>query len=594
MTCNIYFEPIGHLVSGIKGETIYTASLRAGISLGSICGGKSSCGHCKVRILSGKCSPITKNEKMHITEEEIRDGYRLACNTRILSDLIIGIPQITLAEPRLQLIGIEPKIKVDPVISVYNLNLSAPSLENPLPDWENIINNLDVHYNLRNLKLDIHLLRDLPLIVQNLKREISVSIRGKEIIGVCKKKEKHLGIAIDLGTTKIAAYLVDLFTGETLKVRGIINPQIVFGGDIMTRITYAMKNGVKDLNLAVCSCINDLLRDFLEDSNVIDEIVIVGNTVMHHLLLGLPVEQLGKAPYVPVIRQAMDVKAREVGFNMIPGANVHLLPNIAGYVGSDHVAMLLATEIYKSNKIIIGIDIGTNTEVALSVNGEISSLSCASGPAFEGARIKHGMRAAKGAIEKVNISNNEVSFKTIGDIAPVGICGSGIVDTISQLRQERIIDQRGRLQIHDLIRKTDNGREFILVSEIISGTKQDIVITQNDISEIQFAKAAIRTGINILLNSFGITEEHIDQIIIAGAFGSYINIESAVGIGMFPSIPLNRFTQVGNAAGIGAKIALISKKHRSIANVIANNVKYIELTIHPEFSREFSHSLQIP
>jgi uncharacterized 2Fe-2S/4Fe-4S cluster protein (DUF4445 family) len=594
MTFNIYFEPIGHLISAIKGDTIYSASIRAGLSLSSICGGKSTCGRCKVRILSGKCSSITKNEQLHLSKEEIGDGYRLACNTRILSDLKISIPQITLAEPRLQLKGIEPKIEIDPIISVHNLVLSTPSLENPIPDWEDIINNLESQYNLSNLKVDIHLLREINSIVQDLKREISVTIRKNEIIGVCKKSKKHLGVAIDLGTTKIAIYLVDLFTGETLNTRGIINPQIIYGEDIMTRISYAMKKGVKDLSLAVSNNINYLVRDFLKDSIEIDEMVIVGNTVIHHLLLGLPVEQLGKAPYVPIIRQAMDIKARELGFNVAPHAYIHLLPNIAGFIGSDHVAMLLATEIDKSNKNVIGIDIGTNTEVALSVKGELSSLSCASGPAFEGARIKHGMRAAKGAIEKVNIKNSTINYKVIGDIAPIGICGSGILDIISQLRHEKIIDQRGRLQNHDLTRKTDNGQEFVVVPKNNSGTMQDIVVTQNDIGEIQLAKAAIRTGINILLNEFGITEEQIDQIIVAGAFGTYINIESAIRVGMLPSIPLNRFSQVGNAAGIGAKLALVSKRHRSIANKIAKKVKYIELTIHPKFSHEFSHSLQIP
>jgi uncharacterized 2Fe-2S/4Fe-4S cluster protein (DUF4445 family) len=204
------------------------------------------------------------------------------------------------------------------------------------------------------------------------------------------------------------------------------------------------------------------------------------------------------------------------------------------------------------------------------------------------------MRAAKGAIEKVNIKNSTINYKVIGDIAPIGICGSGILDIISQLRHEKIIDQRGRLQNHDLTRKTDNGQEFVVVPKNNSGTMQDIVVTQNDIGEIQLAKAAIRTGINILLNEFGITEEQIDQIIVAGAFGTYINIESAIRVGMLPSIPLNRFSQVGNAAGIGAKLALVSKRHRSIANKIAKKVKYIELTIHPKFSHEFSHSLQIP
>ncbi|NVM35938.1 MAG: DUF4445 domain-containing protein [Candidatus Lokiarchaeota archaeon] len=591
----IDFEPIGLRIPCMKGDTIFDAARKAGIPIISYCGGKTICGRCKIRIMNGNVSAISNNEKNLLSEEEITNNYRLACTMRVLSDLKIEIPPESLATiQRLQLLGKEPQLSLDPVITKYEVKLQESSLENPLADWENLHKFLEDKYGFKNLRPDISLLQNLSSKIRNENWEFSTIVRNDEVIGITKSDEDLYGIAIDIGTTKLAVYLIDLHSGKTLAIQGAMNPQIAYGEDVMSRISYAMENGVDHLRNCLLNTLNRLIQQLTGNPEKVVDVTIVGNTAMHHLFIGLPVKQLGRAPYLPAIVHSLDVKARELGLNVAKGAFIHLLPNVAGFVGADHVAMLLATEIYKASKCTIGIDIGTNTEVALSVNGDIASLSCASGPAFEGARIKHGMRAGNGAIEKVNIKNNKIDFEVIGDVAPIGICGSGILDTISQLLQNRIIDQRGRLQDHDLVSQRKANREFILVPKKNTGIEKDIVVTQNDISEIQLAKAAIRVGINILLEKCGINEEEIENMVIAGAFGTYINVESAIKIGMFPSIPLYRFTQVGNAAGIGAKLALISNEHRSIAGNIANRVRYIELTTHPKFTREFSHALQFP
>ncbi|NVM19799.1 MAG: DUF4445 domain-containing protein [Candidatus Lokiarchaeota archaeon] len=591
----IDFEPIGLRIPCMKGDTVFDAAGKAGIPLISYCGGKTICGRCKIRIMNGNVSTITENEKNLLSEEEIANNYRLACTMRVLSDLRILIPPESLeAIQQLQLLGKEPQMSLDPVITRCEVKLQESSLENPLADWENLQEFLEDKCGFKNLRPDISLLQNLSSNLRNKNWEISAIVRDDEVIGITKSNEDFYGISIDIGTTKLAVYLVDLQSGQTIIIQGAMNPQIAYGEDVMTRISYAIQNGGDQLKNCLLNTLNQLIQELTGNPEKVVDVTIVGNTAMHHLFIGLPVKQLGRAPYLPVTVQSLNFKARELGLNVAQGAYIHLLPNVAGFVGADHVAMLLATEIYKTSKNTIAIDIGTNTEVALSVNGDIASLSCASGPAFEGAGIKHGMRAGNGAIEKVDIKNNKIDFKVIGDVPPTGICGSGILDTISQLRQQRIIDQRGRLQDHDLVIKIKASREFILASKEKTGIEKDIVVTQNDINEIQLAKAAIRTGINILLKEYGINEEEIENVVIAGAFGTSINVESAINIGMFPSIPLNLFTQVGNAAGVGAKLALISKTHRSIAGNIASGVRYVELTTHPQFTREFSHSLRFP
>jgi uncharacterized 2Fe-2S/4Fe-4S cluster protein (DUF4445 family) len=315
--------------------------------------------------------------------------------------------------------------------------------------------------------------------------------------------------------------------------------------------------------------------------------VVVGNTAIHHLFLGLPVKQLGLSPYVPAIDTELDVKARELGLKFASGAYVHLLPNIAGYVGADHVAMLLATRLADQDGITLAIDIGTNTEICLNHKGTLTSVSCASGPAFEGAHIKYGMRAAPGAIEHARLEGNQLDIQTIGNEPPVGICGSGLLDIVAQLRMNNVIERGGKMGQHPLVKKRNGKPEFLLAER---ADLEPVTLSQKDVRELQLAKAAIRLGIQALVENAGLQEDDIEHVIIAGAFGTFIDVKSAITIGMLPDLPLERFTQVGNAAGTGARLALISKSEREKASQIARMDGYIELAQVPDFSRKFAEA----
>jgi uncharacterized 2Fe-2S/4Fe-4S cluster protein (DUF4445 family) len=375
-----------------------------------------------------------------------------------------------------------------------------------------------------------------------------------------------------------------------------MNPQIAYGEDIITRLARISESTseARHMQEVVIEALNQMAIDLCASVNdqpeQILEAVVVGNTAMHHLLLRLPVQQLALSPFLPAVSGALDIKAREIGFRMASGAYVHLLPNIAGFVGADHVAMLLATEIWKADGVALALDIGTNTEVALASSGEITSVSCASGPAFEGAHIKDGMRAATGAIERLRLVEDRIEYQTIGGAPPVGLCGSGILDAMAQLYSAGVLDTSGRMSGHPRVRCVAGQREFVLVDEEERGGRSAITITQQDVRQLQLAKGAIRTGIQVLLRAKGHSEQDIQQVVIAGAFGSYIDVASAVAIGMLPQLPLDRFRQVGNAAGMGAKMALISGSKRAEAQRIARRVQYIELGTAPGFAQTFAEA----
>jgi uncharacterized 2Fe-2S/4Fe-4S cluster protein (DUF4445 family) len=408
-----------------------------------------------------------------------------------------------------------------------------------------------------------------------------------------------VGLAVDVGTTKLAGYLVDLQNGRTVASKGMMNPQIAYGEDVITRINRARSapSEAQRMQDLVMQALNELALDLCaeigaEPHQIVD-VVVVGNTAMHHLLLRLPAEQLALAPYVASVSDALDVKARDLGLKVAPGAYVHLLPNVAGYVGADHVAMLLAIQAPKLGGTVLALDIGTNTEVCLIHNGAMSSVSCASGPAFEGAHIKCGMRAAAGAIESLRLVDDRPEYHTVGGGAPAGLCGSGILDALAQLYLRGIVDRTGRMGIHPRIRDTDGHREFVIVTEGVRGGAQAITLTQRDVRELQLAKGAMRTGIQVLLEVNSLEDDDIEQVIIAGAFGSYINVASAVAIGMLPPLPLQRFRQVGNAAGTGARLALISLGQRREAQEIARQVRYVELGSVPRFGQVFAESMYL-
>ncbi len=604
MTFHIEFEPVGRRGECPSDQSLLDCARQLGVDLVNLCGGAGTCGRCKVQVLEGQVSELLPKEREFLTPQELAAGYRLACRAIPLSDCKVGVPPESLTAPqRTQVEGQEVAVTVEPPVRVYPVQLTSPALENGdlRSDAKRLLDTLEQQHQIKNCDADIGVLRGLSPQVRDDNWQVNAAVRddNQEVVALISRFRRPLGLAVDLGTTKIAGYLVDLEGGRTLASRGMMNPQIAYGEDLIARMTHANKGSTEAAQLQnmVVETFNQIAADMCAEADAdpaeIVEAVVVGNTAMHHLFLRLPVDQLARAPYVPAVESALDVKARDVGLNIAPGAYVHLLPNIAGYVGADHVAMLLATEIAQAEGVVLALDIGTNTEVCLVNHGVMTSVSCASGPAFEGAHIKHGMRAAKGAIERVRLVDDHIEYQTIGGAPPVGLCGSGILDGLAELYRAGIVSARGKLGEHPRVRANsgDGIREFVLVSEQERGGQPAVTITQKDVRELQLAKGAMRAGVQILLEAQGLSEEEIDRVIIAGAFGTYIDVSSAMAIGMLPRLPVDRFRQVGNAAGMGAKLALISRSKRNEAQEIARRVGYIELAIEPSFMRIFAQAM---
>jgi uncharacterized 2Fe-2S/4Fe-4S cluster protein (DUF4445 family) len=600
----IIFQPVGRRVTTELGKSILIAAQDAGIALASICGGVGICDSCRIRLINGLLTDPTLEEQAIYSEKELQSGFRLACQSYPLSDLIIEIlPESLTAPQRLQLEGQAQLVKLDPPVVPFELNIPEPSTSDLRADSMRVRESLVEKGISPPIEITFPVLDTMSPLLRSYNWRTTVAMRNNHVIAFLPVGSPLLGLAVDVGTTKLAAYLCDLHTGEILAKTGAMNPQTAFGEDVISRISYSDNNssGSKVLQTRLIETLNHMIEElcrYAENKgpsitrDQIVEAVVVGNTAMHHLFAGLPVHQLGVAPYVPAVSEPLDLATQHIGLKIASGARIHLPSNIAGYVGADHVAMLLSTGLSSASKTTIALDIGTNTEITLLHNNELLSCSCASGPAFEGAHIQAGMRAAPGAIERVQVIQGKLRIQTIDNLNPIGICGSGILDAIACMLQIGAIDHRGSfISDHPAIRQNDKKREFVLVDYQRSGNGRDIVVTRQDINEIQLAKGAIRSGVEVLLEYAGISADVIEDFIIAGAFGTYINVPSAIQIGMFPPLPLNRFHQVGNAAGAGARQMLLSMEQRHLAEEIAKRVNYIELSNYPNFTNIFSKSL---
>lgn len=594
----IDFEPIGRRLTCAAGTTLLDAARQAGVVLSAICGGKGICGRCVVRVMHGRVSPPDLAEEAELGSSEIAAGWRLACQTKIRGDVRVHVPPASLVTAqRTQTEGQTSDVELSPAVRALNMELPAPTLQDPRSDAVRLRDALGVP----GLTLGAPVLRRLPDELRALSFRTAVFLRGSSVVAIRPHGTSALGLAVDLGTTKLAGYLVDLASGETLASAGAMNPQIAFGEDVMARIGHAMGHaqGAEQLRHAIVRGLNDMARGLCDrvDRDVLDiaDGVVVGNTAMHHLFLGLPVRQLGLAPHVAAESAGLDLPAGDVGLDLAPGACVHLLPNIAGFVGADHVAMLLASGLPERSGVALGMDIGTNTEISLVAHGRHLACSAASGPAFEGAHITHGMRAGPGAIEEVLIRGGQVTVKTIGDVAPGGLCGSGILDLVAQMRRAGLLTARGAMLgegSHPRVRRGRRGLEIVVVPASDNGDRE-ITFSREDVNEIQLAKGAIRAGVSILLERAGVTEADIDQVIIAGAFGTYLNVQSGIDIGMFPRVDRRRFQQVGNAAGAGARLALLSTAQRERARRLVQRVEYVELTAEKGFASRLTPALRL-
>ena len=610
-------EPVGRRVEVAAGDSLLDAARAAGVDVVAVCGGEGWCYTCVVRPVGGTCSPVTAVERDGLSPERLAAGYRLACQCEPRSDVSVEIPPESLAtQQRLQLEGAEVECTPEPLVTLLDVILAPASLHDLRADVTRLRDAVtetggerpsfpyailqSLSDKLRTQEWAVRLgLRRLD--VEDGRVEGRAERPGCEVVAVLPVGAPLLGLAVDIGTTKIAAYLLDLATGHTLAKAGAVNPQIAYGEDVLSRIRYTFDHadGRATLQSRVAGALNELVTELSAQAGAsrhqIADAVIVGNTAMNHLFAGLPVRQLGLAPYVPAVSDPLDIRARELGLELAPGAYVHLPANIAGYVGADHVAMALGTGAWETDRTLVAVDIGTNTEVTVTKGGRIWSCSCASGPAFEGAHIHDGMRAVPGAIERVQIAEGGTPHvRTIENQPPVGICGSGILDAVSELLRVGILDRKGNMRADAPRVSRANGMlQYELAVPPDTGHERAVVVTREDVNEIQLAKAAIRAGVEILLLEAGAGYPEIEEFIVAGAFGSYLDIGNSVRIGLFPPLPVSHFKQVGNAAGAGARQMLMSAARRRTAAEKARQAAYVELTVHRGFAKRYMQALYL-
>jgi len=594
----ICFKPQNKCLDVSESETVYRASLKLGISIDSICGGLGICGKCRVKVLKNGLSEPSERELRILGLENIRKGFRLACQAKVLSYTEVEIPAKRVLTT--VIMGYEPEISLEPAVVKMMIKREQVTLTSKhastLETIEKAVGK-EICTSLNTLKT---LAKELPgklcLIIYRYKN-------SDELIDVFPEEIKPYGLALDLGTTKIAMYLVDLESGKTLVAEAFENPQVIYGDDVISRIAYAKDHGVKEMQKMLIKEINNFLvklyktREF-NPRNIV-EVVAVGNAVMHHIFLGINTEKLGKAPYEVVVRKPLVLTASELELAVNSKAKIYMPPLVRGFIGSDSLMGVLLLKLAERKGTYMFLDIGTNTEVYISKNGEIFAASTASGPAFEGGHIKHGMKAFEGAIDHVTIDPETLDpeISVIGNILPAGICGSGIIDAIAEMLKAKIIDHTGKFTIknHKRIRYYySEGYAYILAFKNETSIGEDIVITQKDIREVQKAKAAIQTAYKILSSKLGVSRKNIDEIYVAGSFGFYMNPENAITIGLLPEVNANKVRIVGNTAGSGARVLLKNIKWRTKAEKIAKNINYVELAAEPEFSKIFVSTTYFP
>lgn len=588
-----------------EGSNLLEAAAGAGVAVEGNCGGKGSCGKCKVKLTPKSPAAPTDTEIKFLSAGDLEKGWVLACQRAATEDTVVEVPEQSDAFQRKITLSEDGNgIMAAPAIKKIELILDHPSVKDQTPDLERLLSKLP----LNPAEISPRLLPGLPQILRKDRFTVTAVLAADKLIAVepGRTADCLYGIAFDIGTTTIMGSLHDLEGGKALAVGAATNPQNVYGADVISRITYASagKGGLQRLQQKVIGALNEIIENLVREAGIkphqIYEAVAVGNTTMSHLFLGIDPAYLAPAPFIPAYRRPPVLEAAEIGLSINPAGQIVVLPNIAGYVGSDTVGVIIATGLEQRSDCCAVIDIGTNGELALSAGERILTCSTAAGPAFEGAQIRWGMRAADGAIEAVRIDDQgEVLVEVIGKVPPRGICGSGLIDAAAALLQAGVIMPSGRLVDPDTtgahlppplksrLRRGEGGFEFILIAE----GEQEILLTQADLRELQLAKGAIYAGLQILLKEAGLEESDLDEVLLAGAFGNYIRKESARAIGLLPDVPLDRITPVGNAAGRGAKMALVSKTERARAFALPDLVEHVELSARPDFQDAFIKAL---
>jgi len=652
----IVFTPSGKRGSFDGGTKVLDAARQLGVDIDSVCGGRAICGRCQINVLVGdfakhnihsgfdSVTDITEAEKKYAQRRGLDEDRRLSCQSILKSDAVIDVPassqvhqQVVRKENESHDIDINPIIKPYYVnvakqkekslkkqsnfslheIKTFKISVEEPDMHKGTGDLSRLKAALCEEWGLDNLTCSLEVLQSLQTVLREGEWKVTVAVRNnEEIIAVFPGfKDKMFGIAVDVGSTTIAAHLCDLSTGEVSGSAGLMNPQIRFGEDLMSRVSYIMMNegGEKDLTHVVREAINEIITTIITENNIdaedILEMTLVGNPIMHHLVLGIDPTELGAAPFALATDLSADIRAKELNLNINSGAYVYVLPCVAGHVGADAAAVLLAEEPFNKDEISLIVDVGTNAEIILGNNQRLLAASSPTGPAFEGAQISSGQRAAPGAIERARIDPEtlEPRFKVIGcDLwsddedfevnIPVGgitgICGSGIIEIVAEMFLNKIINQDGKISkelSNTSSRIIEDGRTY---SYVLHDGEQVIKITQNDIRAIQLAKAALYAGVKLLMHKLSI--EKVDRIRLAGAFGSHIDVKYAMALGLIPDCLVDEVSSAGNAAGTGARVTLLDKDSRNKLEREVRKIEKIETAVEPSFQEEFVSAMAIP
>ena len=626
----VVFTPSGRRGRFVKGTTILQAARSLGVDLDSVCGGRAMCGRCQIELSTGSfakhgvqsreehLSSFSQLENEYSKTHEFLDGRRLGCSVKILGDVVIDVPPESQVHKQVVRKRAEVHdINLNPVIRMYYVEVQEPNMYDPSGDLQRLKDALEFDWRLENLSCDLRQIQKLQSALREDDWKVTAAVHdGSQIVAVWPGFRDHAyGLAIDVGSTTIAAHLCNLSSGEVVESAGIMNPQIRFGEDLMSRVSYLMMNPGKEeamtreVRLAIQRLAEDVAKAHGIDIEDILDVVFVGNPIMQHLLLGISPLELGGAPFALATDESVSIWANELDLSLHPNARAFVLPCIAGHVGADTAGMVLSEHPYSKEEMMLLVDVGTNAEIVLGNCNRMVAASSPTGPAFEGAQISSGQRAAPGAIERVRINRDTLTpkFKVIGcdiwsteegfdeaieDSGVTGICGSGIIEAVAEMYLAGIIDSNGVVQGSNSAksgRVIADGRTF---SYVLNEAEPKIVITQNDIRAIQLAKAALYAGIRLLMERLEI--EQVDVIRLAGAFGSHVDVKYAMILGMIPDCVLENVTSAGNAAGTGARIALLDRNSRDEITQIVRNIEKVETAVEPSFQKHFVDAMSIP
>ncbi|MBN2151643.1 MAG: DUF4445 domain-containing protein [Candidatus Lokiarchaeota archaeon] len=639
--CVLIIEPVSKRIDVARGRSVYDAIVAMNFPVGAFCGGHGTCGKCKIRVVEteARLSPPTELEINRLGSQAIKDGFRLSCQAIVQGDSRIYLTETLLpkgnrilVDSDMSQLGIGFECKVEPLVISRPVVVPGASIERPTADLSRLLDALGKGPNcgLRSSVDDAGY--DLARAVPGALRQAGGSVTAYLRVGVDGKPPcpfdivpgdlgtATYGIAVDIGTTTIVGYLINMATGEQVAISAMLNPQVAIGEDVVSRISYVCRHGAASkAQSLVIGALNDIITDACKKGGIqtsdVRDVVAVGNTAMHHLFLGLDARYLAVSPFTPVFKTPANVRARQLGLSCNPNANVYLPPVIAGYVGTDTIGCIVASRIDQYDEYTLLIDIGTNGELVLGNKEGLITGSCAAGSALEGAQISFGMRAAEGSIEGVTIdpASLDPTLQVIGNTTPIGICGSGLVDLTAEMLRARVITRSGNFNtkseeimknrrivkerdeyLYVLFDPAHDSRRIQGFDGEIDAAAKTITVSQEDIRQLQLAKGAFLAGALLLLDKDGKKPSDIKQVVLAGAFGSYINKGNAMFIGLFPEVPPERVYQIGNAAGMGAQLCLRDIGMRKLANDLAFKARYHEISTAPTFQVDYAHSLYFP